>query len=104
MNNELSKRLRLSIPFSGTLEISPEILQQLLLEARPGPACRCDFGIPESDRLAYTVQETADLLGVSVTTVYRLMRRGLLRCSKALRTKIIAKTEIERFLKNTIDT
>ena len=47
------------------------------------------------------MRETAEVLGVSYITVYRLLKRGLLRGSSALRTKIIPKTEIERFLKET---
>jgi hypothetical protein len=45
--------------------------------------------------------ETAEILGLSYQTVYRLLQRGLLRSSSALRCKIIAKTEIERFLRET---
>ena len=52
-------------------------------------------------RLAYTVKETAEILGISPPTVYRLLGRGLLRSSLALRNKLIAKSEIERFLKDT---
>jgi len=44
------------------------------------------------------MRETADLLGVSYITVYRLIQRGLLRCSLALRHKVIPRKEIERFL------
>ncbi len=52
-------------------------------------------------RLAYTVPETAEALGVSKMSVYRLMYRGLLKPSLALRKKMIARSEIERFLKTT---
>src|SRR5262245_27990706 len=50
------------------------------------------------ERLAYTMKETADLLGVSYVTVHRLLQRGLLRASAASRHKIISRREIERFL------
>lgn len=53
------------------------------------------------ERLAYSMQETADLLGLSYLTVYRLNKRGLLKSSTALRHKLFPKTEIERFLKAT---
>ena len=53
------------------------------------------------DRLAYSMQETAQVLGVSYLTVHRLLKRGLLKSSSALRTKVIPRTEIERFLKDT---
>jgi len=54
-------------------------------------------------RLAYTMEETAEILGVSYITVHRLLKRGLLRSSKALRHKLIPMTEIQRFLKATLE-
>jgi excisionase family DNA binding protein len=53
-------------------------------------------------RLAYTMQETAKILGVSYITVHRLLKRGLLRSSQAIRHKLIPASEIERFLKATL--
>ena len=50
-------------------------------------------------RLAYTMRETAKILGVSYITVHRLLKRGKLRASDAIRNKVIPHTEIERFLK-----
>jgi hypothetical protein len=55
-------------------------------------------GLP---RLSFSMKETAKILGVSYITVHRLLQRGLLKSSFACRTKIISKTEIERFLKET---
>ncbi len=49
-------------------------------------------------RLAYSMRETAEILGVNYITVHRLLKRGLLRSSSALRTKLIPATEIQRFL------
>src|SRR4051812_34048746 len=58
--------------------------------------------LPEApDRLAYSLRETADLLGLSYHSVLRLTKRGLLKYSGALRLKLISKQEIERFLKST---
>jgi excisionase family DNA binding protein len=54
-------------------------------------------------RLAYTMAETARILGVSYITVHRLLKRGKLRSSSALRHKLIPMTEIERFLKTTLE-
>lgn len=51
--------------------------------------------------MSFTVKQAAEALGVSNATVYRLLTRGLLRSSSALRTKVIPRTEIERFLKET---
>lgn len=58
---------------------------------------------PAVPKLAYTMQETADALGVSYLTVHRLLKRGLLRSSTALRHKVIPVTEIQRFLKETLE-
>ncbi|MGA2802382.1 MAG: helix-turn-helix domain-containing protein [Verrucomicrobiota bacterium] len=57
-------------------------------------------GLP---RLAFTMQETADILGVSYVTVHRWLKCGLLRSSSALRHKLIPLSEIERFLKDTLE-
>ena len=53
-------------------------------------------------RLAYTMRETAEILGVSYVTVHRLLKRGKLRASDAIRNKVIPKTEIEKFLRESI--
>jgi len=53
-------------------------------------------------RLAYSVKETAALLGLSEKTVRRLIDRGLLKASRALRHLLIPKKEIDRFLEATL--
>jgi hypothetical protein len=55
-------------------------------------------------RLAYTMRETAVILGVSYITVHRLLKRGKLRASDAIRNKVIPQIEIERFLRESIKT
>jgi excisionase family DNA binding protein len=50
-------------------------------------------------RLAFSMRETAEILGVSYITVHRLLKRGKLRASDAVRNKVIPRTEIERFLR-----
>ena len=62
--------------------------------AGAGPTC---LGL----RLAFSVKETAEILGVSEKTVRRLINRKLLRASRALRHLRIAKKEIERFVDDT---
>jgi excisionase family DNA binding protein len=52
-------------------------------------------------KLAYSMREAAQVLGISYITVHRLLKRGLLRSSSALRTKVISHAEIERFLRST---
>ena len=53
------------------------------------------------ERLAYTSEETAQALNISLVTLWRLERRGLLKPSRALRTPRWSRTEIERFLEDT---
>ena len=55
----------------------------------------------EPERLAYSVQESADLLGVDYFSVYRLIQRGKLRACRALRGKLlIPRSELLRLLKS----
>jgi excisionase family DNA binding protein len=54
-------------------------------------------------KLAYSPEEAAQVLGVCRDTIYRLLKRGLLRSSSALRHKVIPHVEIERFLKATLE-
>lgn len=54
----------------------------------------------EPERLAYSVQESADLLGVDYFSVYRLIQRGKLRACRALRGKLLVpRAELLRLLK-----
>ena len=53
-------------------------------------------------RLALSISETADLLGVSDKSVRRLIDRGLIRPSRALRHLRIPRWEIDRFLRDSI--
>ena len=52
------------------------------------------------ERLAYSVQESADLLGVNYFSVYRLIQRGKLKPCRALRGKLLVpRAELLRLLK-----
>jgi excisionase family DNA binding protein len=42
-----------------------------------------------AERLAYSIQEAADLLGVNYFSVYRLIQRGKLKVCRALRGKLL---------------
>ena len=53
--------------------------------------------------MGYSIAETASILGISQRSVHRLLNRGLLRGSKALRKIIIPQTEIEKFLIETTE-
>lgn len=52
-----------------------------------------------SQRDAYTMTETAEKLGISYMTVFRLVKRGLIKPCVALRIKLISQREIDRFLR-----
>lgn len=56
---------------------------------------------PPAGRLAFSIQETAQMLGVCDKSIRRLIDRGLIRPSRALRHLLIPKDEIERFLRET---
>ena len=74
--------------------VCPEPVRRLVRKKTAGPP------LP---KLAYSMRETAEILGVSYFTVHRLLKRGLLRSSSALRHKVIPHVEIERFLKATLE-
>jgi len=52
-------------------------------------------------KLTLTVGEAAGALGVSRTTIYRLIADGHLRASRVLRRKLIPVGELQRFLEQT---
>ena len=96
-----------SFTLSGQVTISRAELARMLqmtLTSRPTADGVAQWPPNEAgapDRLAFSMAETAKILGVSYQTVHRLVQRRLLRSSSALRCKVIAKTESERFLKET---
>jgi DNA-directed RNA polymerase specialized sigma24 family protein len=53
------------------------------------------------ERLAFTSEEAAAALGISLVTLWRLEKRGLLKPSRALRTPRWSRREIERYLEET---
>lgn len=53
-----------------------------------------------TERLAYSIQEAADLLGVNYFSIYRLIQRGKLKACRALRGKLlIPRSELLKLLK-----
>jgi excisionase family DNA binding protein len=53
-----------------------------------------------TERLAYSIQEAADMLGVNYFSVYRLIQRGKLKVCRALRGKLLVpRTELLKLLK-----
>jgi len=54
---------------------------------------------PQAERLAYSVQEAADMLGVHYFSIYRLIQRGKLKTCRALRGKLLVpRTELLKLL------
>jgi excisionase family DNA binding protein len=56
--------------------------------------------VPSAERLAYSIQESAEMLGVNYFSVYRLIQRGKLKPCRALRGKLLVpRAELLRLLK-----
>ncbi len=56
--------------------------------------------LPDSERLAYSVNEAAQLLGVHYFSVYRMIQRGKLRACRVLRGKLLVpRSELLKLLK-----
>jgi predicted DNA-binding protein (UPF0251 family) len=51
-----------------------------------------------SDKVFLTVADVADQFGISQKSVYRLLDRGLLKSSDALRKKMIPRASVETFI------
>ena len=56
---------------------------------------------PTQRRLGYGRKEAAALLGISAPTLDRLVARGLLKPSRALRKPLFTEQELLRFLEDT---
>jgi excisionase family DNA binding protein len=64
----------------------------------PPPATPTLSAMP-AERLAYSIQEAAALLGVNYFSVYRLIVRGKLKACRALRGKLLVpRTELLKLL------
>jgi excisionase family DNA binding protein len=51
------------------------------------------------ERLAYSIQESADMLGVNYYSVYRLVKRGKLKACRVLRGKfLVPRSELVKLL------
>lgn len=56
-----------------------------------------------SHRAFYTVKEVSVLFNISTKSVYRLLARGHLKASSALRHKRISKASIDQFIVTTFE-
>jgi excisionase family DNA binding protein len=67
--------------------------------SEPNQAAKELRKIEREDRLAYSIHEAADMLGVDYFSVYRLIQRGKLKACRALRGKfLITRSELDRLL------
>jgi excisionase family DNA binding protein len=56
--------------------------------------------LAQTERLAYSVEEAAELLGVHYFSVYRMIQRGKLRACRVLRGKLLVpRSELLKLLK-----
>ena len=54
---------------------------------------------PPNQRIAYSIPEAAEMLGLDYFSVYRLVQRGKLKACRALRGKfLITRAELDRLL------
>jgi len=54
--------------------------------------------VAQVPKLALSLKEAAEALGVSYISIWRLTKRGKLRTVKALRTPLVPVVELQRFL------
>lgn len=67
----------------------------------PADTAPAAVAIPLSERLAFTLQEAAQLCGISYVSVWRLVKRGKIKTCGALRHKLVSRAELEKFLTTT---
>jgi len=73
---------------------------------RPKPSSRWNRRVntvPLTERGAFQIDEAADYLSRSITTVRRLIKRGLIHRLPGFRDVVIAKEECDRFLREQTD-
>ena len=55
------------------------------------------------ERVFYSVSDVSEMFAISTKSVYRLLARGLLKSSSALRHKRISRASIEEFMNTTVN-
>ena len=66
-----------------------------------GTSAQVGAVVINANKLAFNRKEAAALLGISPPSLDRLVQRGLIRPSRALRTPKFTRAELERFLRET---
>ena len=65
------------------------------------PEIEKPFTPPPTERLAYSVQESADMLGINYFTMYRLIQRQKIKTCRVLRGKLLVpRTELLKLLES----
>jgi hypothetical protein len=59
--------------------------------------------VPIQDRGAFQIEDAADYLSLGITTVRRLIKRGMIQRLPAVRQIVITKAECDRFLREQTD-
>jgi excisionase family DNA binding protein len=59
--------------------------------------------VESSSRIFLSVEEVSKSFGVSQKSIYRLLQRGLLKSSSALRHKLILKSSVDEFVANSVN-
>lgn len=76
-------------------------MTQDVLDTTQGAVSEGAATILSKPKLAYNRQEAAALLGIHTNTLDRLVQRGLIKPSRALRTPLFSHMELLRFLEET---
>ncbi|HEU5246591.1 MAG TPA: helix-turn-helix domain-containing protein [Candidatus Udaeobacter sp.] len=59
--------------------------------------------VPLTERAAFQLPQVADYLSLSITTIRRLIKRGLIQPLPGIRHIVITKAECDRFLREQED-
>jgi excisionase family DNA binding protein len=93
------------MPMQFTESIDREAESSQVAAVRMSPSSAMDTAkalqpTTPTERLAYSVQEAAQLLGVNYFSVYRLVQRGKLKVCRALRGKLLVpRSELLKLLR-----
>ncbi|MFU8817404.1 MAG: helix-turn-helix domain-containing protein [Pseudomonadales bacterium] len=75
-----------------------DVCNEVLRLSKADPVTRPDPGSELSQRLSYSVEEAATLLGVSRRTMYKLFSQGLVRTRKIGSRRVVTRAELLSFL------
>jgi hypothetical protein len=88
--------------YHGRMKTTPSDIQKKKRKPSSEWARRTNY-VPLVERGAFEIGELADYLSLSVSTVRRLIKRGLLKRLPGLRQIVVSKGECDRFLREQTD-